>query len=468
MASVSRMLILSPALAALAAAALPASPAAAQAPRPVVRPATETMDALPALAAAPQHAPPAVMRLTLEEAKQRAVSNSKLLGAAAHNVDSKGYAVRAMRADYFPKVIGTELYMHFNDDLGSVLTVGRKTTRGPLGVRTFTVPGRVLSFAVVNQDTSVASVNAVQPLTDLLKVRQGVKIAQADQGIAQAELEAGTRKIVSGVEQLYWGLLAARRIQAGAQEGMRGAEMLAKTGSLEGRTALVEAQQGLQQVDQQIADLQEQMNGLLDLPLCTTLDLVEPPLPGVPFHCADDVVGLALANSPEIREAQETIAKAEAAVAAGKLDYVPSIAVVGGYSNQTFADYIQPNFSYVGVVGSYTFIDWGKRKNTIRERQQLLAAAHLKLQATQDDVRQKAVKAFREVGETLAALQTAQQLVELRKEAEKAATTPQALRNPAPLLEATKARALAEVDAIKADLAYRQAYVNLMILIGKQ
>ena len=45
----------------------------------------------------------------------------------------------------------------------------------------------------------------VQPLTDLLKVRQGVKIARADEQIAQAQQEEGIRKVASGVEQLYWG-----------------------------------------------------------------------------------------------------------------------------------------------------------------------------------------------------------------------------------------------------------------------
>jgi outer membrane protein TolC len=47
---------------------------------------------------------------------------------------------------------------------------------------------------------------------------------------------------------------------------------------------------------------------------------------------------LALANSPDIREAEETIAKARAAVAAAKLDYVPSIALIGGYTDQTAAN----------------------------------------------------------------------------------------------------------------------------------
>src|SRR5262249_10600303 len=188
----------------------------------------------------------------------------------------------------------------------------------------------------------------VQPLTDLLKVRQGVRIAEADQRIAQAEVDKGIRDLVSGVEQLYWGLLAVQRIRAGAVEGVRGAELLAKTGTVEARAALVEAQQGLQQVEKQLADLQEQLNALLDLPLCTALELVEPTLPDLPVRCADEAIELALGASPEIRQAQQTVVKAQAALAAGKLDYVPSIAVIGGYANQTVASYIQQDIGYVG------------------------------------------------------------------------------------------------------------------------
>src|SRR2546423_421245 len=84
-----------------------------------------------------------------------------------------------------------------------------------------------------------------------------LRIAEADQQIAQLEREKGIRELASGVEQLYWGLLAARRIRAGAAEGQRGAEALARTGLLEAKTALLEARQALQMVDKQIADLQE-------------------------------------------------------------------------------------------------------------------------------------------------------------------------------------------------------------------
>ncbi len=379
---------------------------------------------VPAQLPHPAQAPPAALRLTLEEAKQRALDSSKLLQLASLNAESKAFAVKAIRADYFPKITGTALYLHFNDDLGTVISGGGRTVTGPRGVPLVTFPSFAVNVPVVNQDTSLAMVGAVQPITDLLKVRQGVKIAQADEGIARAELEAGTRKLASGVEQLFWGLLAARHIQAGAAAGVQGAELVAKTGSPEARAALIEARQAVQQVDKQVADLQEQLNGLLGLPLCTALELVEPALPALPYQCADDVVGLALASSPEIRSAQETIHKAEAALAAGKLEYVPSIAAMGGYVNQTAASYVQQDIGYVGFIGTYTFVDWGHRRNVIRERQDLVAMATLKLQQTEDDVRQKAVKAFRDVGGAQAALKTAQEMVEVRKEIEKKATTP--------------------------------------------
>ena len=78
------------------------------------------------------------------------------------------------------------------------------------------------------------------------------------------------------------------------------------------------------------------------------------------------------------------------------------------------ADYIQPNIGFVGVMGTYTFIDWGKRRNTIREREQLIAMATSKVQQTQAEVQQKALKAFQDYEQSAGAL-LAEELLELRK-----------------------------------------------------
>jgi outer membrane protein TolC len=406
-------------------------------------------------------AAPNVTHLTLDEVRHRILADNKLLQLAALNVKSKGYAARAVQANYYPQIVGQSVYIHFDDFLGSVLTTGR-TVHGPRGTPLVNLPARTVDVAILNQDTSLNTLTVVQPLTDLLKVRQGVKIARADEQIAHAELEKGTRELLSGVEQLYWGLLIAQRIRTGAEAAVTGTEPLAKTGNLEARTALVESRQALHVVSQQVADLSEQLAILLDLPACTAFELAEPPMPEAPVHCADEAVHLALAASPDIHQAEQTIEKARAAQCAAKLDYVPSIAVVGGYANQTAADYIQPNIGFVGVVGTYTFVDWGKRRNTIHEREQLVAMASLKLRQTEDDVRQKALKAFRDYEQSDETVRLAGQLVEVRKEAEKAAVALDAK------FKSAKDALTAQVDFLKADLAHRIAYVKLMAILGRQ
>jgi outer membrane protein TolC len=450
------------------AAALGRTPAGhAQTPAP--RPAPPAAQAAPPAEAAPA-APvqPAVERLTLDEAKKRVVGNSKLLALAATNVEGKGYATKAMRAQYFPVVQGNTIYFHFNDDLGTVLTTqGRKVT-GPRGQPLGVVPSFAINLPVINQETELSYFSAIQPLTALLKVRAGVKASKADEEIAQAQLEKGRRELVSGTEQLFWGLLAVQRIRTGAAQAVAAAEKLAgaPNAPVEVRLALLEARQGLQQVDAQLADLQEQMDLLLDLPTCTRLELVEPPVPVVCVKCADEAVQLALAASPDVREAELNVVRAEAGVKAAKVDWLPNVALVGGYANQTLADYIQPNIGYVGVMGSYTFVDWGKRRNTIRGAENLVALANLKVQTTRDDVRKKALKAYRDLDETQAAIKTAQEMVGLRGEAAKKAQTPEALKDPGPLLQASKKYGEAQVDLVKAELAYRTAWAVFMELLG--
>jgi hypothetical protein len=77
------------------------------------------------------------------------------------NVDEKQLAISAAVTDYLPKVLGSAAYLHFNDNLGSVLaTSGRQlggATIGPGGIiqiPSISIPGRSISANVVNQDSA--------------------------------------------------------------------------------------------------------------------------------------------------------------------------------------------------------------------------------------------------------------------------------------------------------------------------
>jgi outer membrane protein TolC len=228
------------------------------------------------------------------------------------------------------------------------------------------------------------------------------------------------------------------------------------------RIELVEARQGLAEVRGQVAELTQTLNSLLDLPPCTILDLVDPLPPDLPVHCATEAADLAQANNPEIREAEQNITKAHAALEVARMDYLPDVAIIGGFANQTAASYIQPDIGYLGISATYTFWDWGKRKQIKRERQAQITLAHQNVYVTIDKVRLDAAKAYVTYEQTREAYRLAQEMVKARKAAEKGATDPQNM------LAAKGETSKAELNAMKAEIAYRVAYAQLAALICKE
>ena len=227
---------------------------------------------------------------------------------------------------------------------------------------------------MLNQNTNLATVMVAQPITKLIAVNAAVQVARADQGAAQAQLDKGTRDVLSGVTQAYYGLLGAQRIQSALelQVGLL-EKVLAAKHSPDMRIALLETRQGLLQVSGQVRELTQTLNDLLVQPPCSVLELVDPVPCDLPLHCAEEAANLALASSPEVREAEQGLAKAEGAMKIAKMAYLPDVSVVGGYANQTGANYIQPNIGYVGVAGTYTFFEWGKKKDVTRQREMDMA-----------------------------------------------------------------------------------------------
>jgi outer membrane protein TolC len=395
-----------------------------------------------------------VRRLTLTEARQLALSNNKALILARLNVQEKGYAATAARKDYLPKLLAIDDYFHFNDNLGSVLTF----QTGKLGLLP---PGAVFrNVAVFNQDSNLASLMVAEPITKLIAVNAAVQLARADQGAAQAQVDKGTRDLLSGVAQAYHGLLGAQRIQAALELQAKLVEQLAaaKPGP-EARIFLVGVRQEVLQVSGQVRELTDQLNNLLDFPACTALELVDPVPQPPPARCADEAVQLALASNPQIREAEENIAKAEAAMKIARMAYLPDVSVMGGYANQTASSYIQPNIGYVGVVGNWTLFEWNKKRDVIRQREVDIALAHQNVQVTKDKVALEARKAYGHYEETREEYRLASEMASARREAEKIASAPAVTQAKA---DTTKA----ELEQMKAEITYRVAHAQLMGAIG--
>jgi outer membrane protein TolC len=403
--------------------------------------------------AIPQSAHPTVQRLTLEQAKELALQNKALI-LARLNLDEKLFGITAATKDYFPKLLASWTYFHFDDPLG-LHTIANS---GQLGLLP---PGTLfVSIAVVNQNAPVGMVMGAQPITKLIAVNAEVQLARADANVAQAKLDKGTQELLSGVAQTYQGLLGALRIKAALALQIKALEQLVQLKPVpQLRVALVEARQGLQQVQAQTQELTVILNDLLNLPSCTVLELVDPIPPGLPVRCADDAAQQALANSPEVHEAEQNIVKAEAALKVARMAFIPDVNIIGGSADQHFADYMQHGFSFVGVTANYTVFEWGKKVDVVKQRRALIAVAQQNVAVVSDKVQLEARKAFVAFEQAREALQLATDMAQARKEAEKGAAGEAAM-------QAKGETAKAELEQMKAEIAYRVAHAKLAGMLG--
>jgi outer membrane protein TolC len=286
-----------------------------------------------------------------------------------------------------------------------------------------------------------------------------VRINAADVGVAQAQRQIARRELTKGVEQLYIGLWAVRRIQAGLNLAAAGAKQMAdSTGAPSAKIALVEIQQNQVTVDNQCTVLQVQLNQLTGLPPCTALLLSDPPAPLNPFGCADELVNASIATSPKIQEARMQVEKAAGAVRLANADFVPSVNTYGFYVNQTATGTIQDSFTGVGVSASY-LLEWNKKGDTLRQWKATECLARQNLQKEIQDLQLSAIKAFNDVDRAKQALAYADQLATLNRDSK----LPE---DPFQLKFALKDRLESELGAIKADLDYRSAVVEVRTLAG--
>lgn len=381
-------------------------------------------------------------RITLQEAKAlNAVNGSPVTNLPRLTVDVARYHRRATAADYFPKIETTFTNLHFNKFLG----------------QTFQLARRNASLPILAKDQTISVTTVTQPITPLFKVREAVDIARADETIAQAKANQMRNLSAGNVEHTFFELLVAQRQYALAEQKanrlesglqLTAASAVPLDGMAERRAAFLAAGKEQIALDGKVADLTERLNAMIGFAPGTELDLIVPD-PQIEEISQQDAVSQAQANSADLVEAEQTVAKAEAARRLSKLDYVPEVAVTGGYVYQTAIPALPLDFSYIGVVATWTIFDFGKRENTAKERSSQLALARANVDMVKAKVAASAQKAFFDLQRTRKMRDLTRRML--------ATYMPAAFT-----AEPDSERAQAEVDMLQAELAYRDAYSEMM------
>ena len=403
--------------------------------------------------------PAGVRRITLQQAQQMAAAATNPLERLGQlQVEAAEQHRLGVKANYYPNIATQAYGLRLSTFPGDALTVQR-----PLAGTFVSVP-----VNIIEQSQFAVNVAAVQPITPIFAVRQLVKIARADENIARAKAGMPVMEQASIVEKSYFDLLIAERelISAGSEARRVQAKWMAVSDSGTARISTEQqsdafgAAKSMLLAASRVKELTASLNDLLGLPAETRLELV-PPDPLVEDLSLSEATASATNGSAEVIEAEQTAIKAHAGSKLSKMEYFPTIAVMGGYTHQNVVNAIlKENFGYIGVIGTYTLFNGGKRESGVKEARAQAEAADLGVQLTKAKVAGAVKTGYLRLERTRQVYQLARRMLSAARVVEASYMPDNQDMDPA--------RAQLEAELFRADLEYRQAYAQVKNLISGQ
>jgi len=446
--------------------------------RPVRQKGMAVMVVLLAVALGAAPAPGATRKMTLPEAIGLARKQNTALKIARARVQERQQRTVSARSNYFPEIS--------NDTIMGVLSDRQLVTvpAGSLGLipQLGPFPTQDVTINQGSQVLMLGSTTAAQPLAQLFKIREGVRVTAADERVAEADLKKAEDEVILGVHQLYYGLLAARvqvaaleaQVRAGG-EALREAEESVSGGNtlnvtvLGARASLLKTRQSLLAAQNQVSDLNAELDNVLGLPLDTDLDLAEVPESTAAPLSREDYLKAALDQNPELRAAKATEAKASSAVLAARWEYIPNIGAYARHTYQTGVPFLTHSFGTFGLQMTWNIFDWGKRKGVVGERQAQLTQARENVRWITDRVSVDVDKAWRKLDRARMMIDVAREALALRREAERVSNDQLRVGviSPAKNAEAVAATRNAEADELQARMGYELALAEIASIAGR-
>lgn len=334
-------------------------------------------------------------KLTLQKAIDLATHQNHALKVASYALAAEQQKRRMAKSSYFPTITNESNFLHITD-LQRI-----EVPAGAFGVIPggATIPASDIFLTQGNSTFESSGTMLAQPITQLIKIHAANKAAVADVGISQAFLRKTATNVVFKVQELYYRVLTTQlqreaselQITSGSENLNENVEQV-KNGSLlevarvESQANLLDAKQALLTTDMQLSDLSIQLNDVLGLPLDTKLVLDPNVDVALDLQSREESLKTALNENPEVKEAMQTLAKAQAAHSAAKAEYIPDVTAFARYSYQNGVPFLDRNFGTFGIQLTYDLFDAGKRRALVRERHDEISEAEENLKRVKDEV----------------------------------------------------------------------------------
>jgi outer membrane protein TolC len=365
--------------------------------------------------------------LNLSQAIDLALKQNRTLRLAELSVTDSEHKKEVARSAYFPHITNQSSVLHVTDLAGVQIPAGAFGVPAATGA----IPARALFIDQGTLTSYTSGTQLAQPLSQMFKIRESNRAAQADVNTAKIQLTQAEDGIALKVRKLYCDLVVSQlKLQAAneevsASETKNREDMDAVTNgkaldvaALESKAATLEARQTALTQKLAMHDLALSLNDLLGLPLNSKLLLdPDPASVSIVIPSREECLRLAREQSPTILAARQAVVKAKAGLGAAKDAYIPDVTGLARYSYQSGVPLLVHNFGTFGFNLSYDLFDGGRRNAEVKSARTLVDQAQLSLDNAIDEVDVEVESAYDKVEQTQSLVTVIEEAVEVRTEA---------------------------------------------------
>src|SRR5689334_17057890 len=362
---------------------------------------------------AQQSAPPYAESLTLDQAIALALRDNHAMKIAHLEVDKADENISAAKTFRLPS-------LHAYTLVSGNLADNKLEVPNP-SANLFPGLGPFFTLNDRRKPTAIFAASVIEPLTQQYRIGLNIKLEKVSRELAQAKLRQQQNETVDKVKKAYYAILQTSSALSSVEEALKSYHELDKvTGdyvmqqaalkadhlAVQTRLAKVEYEQ--LELSNRLATQKEQLNTLLGRDVDTSFEVTG--VPGFTSFETDLAAArkLALERRPELQQARLAIEQATLDRRIKKSEYIPDVSAGFVYlTPRNYASVIPKNFANVGVVMSWEFFDWGRKKHQLAEKDKAVEQTNNALKETEDEVLIDVGDKFRKLQQSGQALRVA-------------------------------------------------------------
>jgi outer membrane protein len=333
--------------------------------------------------------------LTLEQAIAIALETNRQIKVAALELEKFANRLAVAKTHRLPhfefSVLATELVKTLNFDFKKG-DLGTLTGIGP-------VPQTDVSVTAPRRPAFFYEGGAFQPLSQQYRLSLVDRKIETGREIAREQLRGKRQEIVDSVKKTYYAALQTQSALESVEQSLKLYQELdrvtdryvvqqvaLKADSLQVKTRVQEIIYESMTLRDRLADQKETLNNLLGRDIRTEFQIRA--VPELTRYEADLTAAReqALAQRPEIKEAQLKIKAAEYDRRIKKSEYIPDLSMGVGFVSAENVKVLPQNIVRAGFLLRWEPFDWGRKRNEMAEMGKAIEEAQLGLHETQNQV----------------------------------------------------------------------------------